>query len=205
MSITINNLETGDMLLFSPSTKTERGFMKYLDWMIQSTTDSSYTHVAFVLKDPTFIHPVLKGLYIWESSYEGSPDPQDGKVKFGVQITPLHQCIANFEGQIFVRQLTKGREAITNRKLEEIHNIVYDKPYNIMPKDWIQAWFREDSSPQKTDRFWCSALVSYILVKLGLLKKKLDWSMIRPSDLSSKSNYLTYTDSCCYGDDTCLI
>ena len=101
---TINDLATGDMLLFSPSTKTVHGYMRFLDWMIQSTTDSSYTHVAFVLKDPTFIHPVLKGLYIWESGYEGTPDPQDGKVKFGVQITPLHQCIANFDGQIFVQK-----------------------------------------------------------------------------------------------------
>ena len=205
MSCNINDLNTGDMLLFSPSTKTEHGYMKYLDWMIQSATDSSYTHVAFVLKDPAFIHPSLKGLYIWESSYEGTPDPQDGKVKFGVQITPLHQCIANFDGKIFVRKMTKGENSITSEKLKKIHNIVYDKPYDIMPKDWIEAWFRKDSSPQKTDRFWCSALVSYILVELGMLKKNLDWSMIRPSDLSSFSNYLKFTDSCCYGDDTCLV
>ena len=193
------------MLLFSPSTKTEHGVMRFLDWMIQSTTDSSYTHVAFVLKDPTFIHPVLKGLYVWESGYEGTPDPQDGKVKFGVQITPLHQCIQNFNGKLFVRKLKKGRETITRKKLEEIHNIVYEKPYDIMPKDWVQAWFRQDSSPQKTDRFWCSALVSFILVKLGFLKKKLDWSMIRPCDLSSTSDYLTYTDICSYDNDDCLV
>jgi len=204
MSFNINDLETGDMLLFSPSTKTEHGIMKYLDWMIQSATDSSYTHVAFVLKDPTFIHPVLKGLYIWESSYEGTPDPQDDKIKFGVQITPLHQCIQNFNGKIFVRKMTKGENSITSEKLQKIHNIVYDKPYDIMPTDWIQAWVRKDYSPQKTDRFWCSALVSYILVKLGMLDSTLDWSMIRPSDLSSSSNYLKFTDSCCYGDDTCL-
>jgi len=204
MTINIDDLETGDMLLFSPSTKTEHGVMRFLDWMIQSTTDSSYTHVAFVLKDPTFIHPVLKGLYVWESGYEGTPDPQDGKVKFGVQIAPLHQCIQNFNGKLFVRKLKKGRETITRKKLEEIHNIVYEKPYDIMPKDWAQAWFRQDSSPQKTDRFWCSALVSFILVKLGFLKKKLDWSMIRPCDLSSTSDYLTYTDICSYDNDACL-
>ena len=64
MSCNINDLETGDMLFFSPSAKTVRGYMRFLDWLIQSATDSSYTHVAFVLKDPTFIHPVLKCLYI---------------------------------------------------------------------------------------------------------------------------------------------
>ena len=45
-----------------------------------------------VLKDPAFIHPNLKGYYgIWESGREGKPDPQDNKIKLGVQITPFHQ------------------------------------------------------------------------------------------------------------------
>ena len=38
-----------------------------------------------VLKDPSFLHPTLKGLYVWESSWEGKADPQDGKIKLGVQ------------------------------------------------------------------------------------------------------------------------
>ena len=87
MSCSINDLDTGDILLFSPSIKDDGIFMKVLDWIIQTATHSPYTHVAFVLKNPEFIHPVLKGLYIWESSYEGTPDPQDGKIKFGVPKT----------------------------------------------------------------------------------------------------------------------
>ena len=39
-----------------------------------------------------------------------------------------------------------------------------------------------DAKPQKTDRFWCSALVGYIYTKCGLLDEKTDWSILRPSD-----------------------
>ena len=31
-----------------------------------------YSHIAMVLKDPTFLDKKLEGLYIWESSWEKS-------------------------------------------------------------------------------------------------------------------------------------
>ena len=39
----------------------------------------------------------LKGYYVWESGWEGTPDPQDGKVKFGVQITPFEEIFQNYK------------------------------------------------------------------------------------------------------------
>lgn len=204
MSCNIADLETGDILLFEPDQKVDKGFMKIFDWVIQTATHSTYTHVAFVLKDPTFIHPTLKGLYMWESGYEGKPDPQDGLIKLGVQITPIHECFRSFKGKVYVRKMSEGRDRITNTILEQIHDVVYNKPYDTFPKDWIEALFRKDTDPQKTDRFWCSALVSYILVKLDFLDADLDWSMIRPSDLSSASNYLMFKNGCCYGEDICI-
>ena len=69
-------------------------------------------------------------------------------------------------------------------KLKEIHDVVYKKPYDICPFDWVEALFQKDFSPQKTDRFWCSALVGYIYTKAGVLKESTDWSILRPCDLS---------------------
>ena len=194
----IRDLNTGDILLFYP--RSNNFLFKVLDMGINYFTESIYTHTAFVLKDPTFIDPSLKGIYIWESSYEGSKDPQDGKVKFGVQITPLYQFLRNYNGCIYVRKLIEGRDKINNEILKEIHNTVYNKPYDDYPIDWIEAINRKDSEPQKTDRFWCSALVTYILVKLGFLKDDTDWSMMRPCDLSSTTNYLKLIN-CKYKDD----
>ena len=63
---------------------------------------------------------------------------------------------------------------------------------------------RKDNHPQKTDRFWCSALVGYFWVQLGFLPETTDWSTLRPSDLSSSSDQLTLCDGCEYGPDTTL-
>ena len=79
----MEELKTGDILLFNPS-KNSNFLFNILDWGIRYFTSSEFTHVAMVLKDPQFINKNLKGTYIWESSWEGKPDPQDGKIKLGV-------------------------------------------------------------------------------------------------------------------------
>lgn len=180
------NLKTGDILLFDYE---GGGILSIFTGLISYFTNSKYSHVGVVLKDPDFIHPSLKGYYIWESSWEGKPDPQDNKIKLGVQITPFHQICNTYKkegGHIFIRRLNCNKDIITKEKLEEIHSVVYGKPYDLVPKDWINAIYRKDTEPQKTDRFWCSALVGYIYTKLGLLKPDTDWSVLTPSDFSLK-------------------
>ena len=61
------DLKTGDILLFDFN---EKGLIGIFNNLIKKFTKSSFSHVAVVLKDPEFIHPSLKGLYIWESSWE---------------------------------------------------------------------------------------------------------------------------------------
>ena len=78
-------LKTGDLLLFDNK---GGGIMGIFSSLIKKITKSDISHIAMVLKDPDFIDPPLKGIYVRESNYEGKPDPQDGTIKFGVQITP---------------------------------------------------------------------------------------------------------------------
>ena len=128
-----------------------------------------------VLKDPSFIHPCLKGTFVWESSWEGTQDPHDGKVKLGVQITPIKEMIDSYGTQnVFVRKIECDETLFSPETLSEVHKIVYDKPYDIVPTDWIEALFRKDAEPQKSDRFWCSALVGYIYTKCGILDPSTD-------------------------------
>ena len=184
------NLNTGDILLFDYE---GGGSMGIFSWLIKKATKSNITHVGMVLKDPVFINPSLKGYYVWESGWEGTPDPQDGKVKFGVQITPFEEILQNYKkknGKIYVRRVTCPINLFTTEKLLQIHEIVYDKIYDIIPTDWIEAVFRRDDNPQKTSRFWCSALVGYIYTQCGCLHPGTDWSMIRPSDFVE--DYLQY-------------
>ena len=96
------DLKTGDLLLFNSHSSSFFSFSSLIKW----GTHSNYTHVAMILKDPSFIHPCLKGTFVWESSWQGTPDPQDGKVKLGVQITPLKEMIDSYGAQnVFVRKI----------------------------------------------------------------------------------------------------
>ena len=159
----MDSLDTGDLLLFSNHSS---GFFGIFTSMIKWGTHSNYSHTGIILKDPVFINPSLKGLYVWESSYNGKPDPQDNKVKIGVQITPLYELIEEYKktgGSIFARKVKSTsqipvKEIFNNNVLTDIHTVVYNKPYDLVPTDWVEAFLKYDHSPQKTDRFWCCLL-----------------------------------------------
>ena len=190
----MNNLRTGDLLLF---TEHSDGLFECFLSMIRFGTHSNYTHIAMILKDPSFIHPSLKGTFVWESSWEGKPDPQDGKIKLGVQITPLDEILKAYSkmGHVFVRKIVPFKERaelFNNDILSDIHKVVYDKPYDLFPPDWIEAFIQKDITPQKTSRFWCSALIGYIYTKCGILKEDTDWTILRPSDFALSSEHLNF-------------
>ena len=183
----MDKLKTGDLLLFNWNPHSDSGFFNIFTDVIKWGTHSEYSHSAIVLKDPTFLHPHLKGLYVWESSWEDNPDPQDNLRKLGVQITPINEVLNVYrksKGHVYYRTLETKKNLFTEEKLKEIHDVVYKKPYDICPFDWVEALFQKDFSPQKTDTFWCSALVGYIYTKAGVLKESTDWSILRPCDLS---------------------
>ena len=179
------DFKTGDILLFC-------GGNSCFSSLIKRFTKSDFTHVGMILKDPTFIHPYLKGYYVWESGIEEYPDPQDNKKKIGVQITPfeeIYQSYLNDNGQIYIRKIDRNdsNKLFTIDKLKEIHNVVYDKPYDIIPLDWIEGYLQKDLNPKKTNRFWCSALLGYIYTQIGILNENTDWSILRPCDFSDNS------------------
>jgi len=189
----MDNLKTGDLILFCGH---DTGIFSLLSGLIKYGTHSNFTHVGMVLVDPTFIHPALKGTYVWESSWEGTPDPQDNKTKLGVQITPIEQILKCFKGSIAItRKLNCDPKHFSNENLKKVHDVVYGKPYDIHPSDWIEALFKTDIHPQKTDRFWCSALVGYIYTKCGILQPDTDWSIMRPSDFSLDGENLKLCDN----------
>ena len=183
-----SNLRTGDVIIFSSSYS---GIYGLLDYVLKYFTNSSYTHVGFIVKEHKLGYKKLDPncTYLWESGYEGTPDPTDNKVKYGVQLTKLENVLQNFKnGNIYVRKLNCSNEECARifnfKTMEPIQHTVYGKPYDYNIFDWLLAIDRFDTKPQKTDRFWCSAFVAYIYTKCGILSKNTDWSIIRPSDFS---------------------
>lgn len=190
----INNLKTGDILLFSGSLSLFNP-ITWVDKFVELFTHSPYSHIGMVLKDPTWINPNMTGLYLWESNYEGTPDPQDGEVKLGVQITPLEEIVNLRFQKIYVRQLFDDEQKLTTTVLEKIHKIVYEKPYDFNPIDWLAAYLRVDVIEPKTNRYFCSALVACIYTEAGILDKKTNWTLVRPSDFSeTDTTHLSWSD-----------
>lgn len=188
----MEHVRTGDLLLFA----CKKSHWTLFDAAIHYFTGSDYVHVGMILVDPPFRN-VPSGMYLWESGWEPTPDPQDGRLKLGVRITPLSKLDVS-ASHLYIRRCA---EPVSLSKLIAIHTEVYLKPYDVCLSDWLLAALRLDQQPQKTDRFWCSAFVSFVLTRLEWLSGTTDWSIVRPCDLSSGSKYLQWTESA-YGTDT---
>lgn len=181
-------LQTGDILLVRAAPA--HWALALLDGLICRITGSPYSHAGLVVRDPPFAPQ--PGLYVWESGWEnGEPDPQDGRAKLGVQLTPLARFVRNNTGDIYVRRRAPGRP-IAAAALAAVHRTVYGAPYDANPLDWLLACWRLDIHPQKLDRFWCSAFVAYVLVRVGTLPRDVDWSVVRPADLSARATQLEF-------------
>ena len=185
-----DQFKTGDLLLFHSNTN-------YFGRLIQYFTGSDYSHVGIILKDPNFTEKKMVGLFFWESSWENYPDAEDNKIKVGVEIVHLDELIEKCGNiNLYYRKLTlKNGKQITDEKLKEIHDVVHDKPYDSVIHDWVEAFFKIDTRPQKVDRFWCSAFVGYFYVKIGILPEDLDWSILRPDYFSEENSECELIDA----------
>ena len=214
-----NHFQTGDILLYNTT--------KY--WysrLIERFTSSDYSHVSMVLHRPTWLDPALceEEYYVLESGSERFPDAVSGNFKFGVQVCPMSKVWAEYAtqgyGHLYVRRIRfldgVGVDAL---QLQDGIKAAYEKakacPYDLNPCDWIQCYFDEHKTleqieassynTQKTTSFWCSALISFVLVVSGFMDKAVPWSVITPYDFSSycKPQRLAF-QGCTYGVDTQL-
>ncbi len=190
----IEKLQTGDMILYNGD--------YFISRIVEYFTHSIYSHVAVVIRNPFFDNKFLDGIYVLESGYENTPDPENHRKKFGVQLTKLEDMMKKYMGKIFVRKLHCSRDGHFYRKIQQIHSDVHNIPYDINPFDWIRADLNINiGNTQKRNTYWCSALVAYFYVKLGFLDKDLPWSLISPQDLSSSSSRLHF-HNCVLDNDT---
>lgn len=183
------DLKTGDLILCDDLEYKDWGLFS---WFIKFMARSDFSHIAMVVKDPDFTDPPLKGTYIWMSGSSNVPDSEDGAMKFGVQFVPLDEYVNTYGGKLYVRKLHcwKYNELFTKKNLASLHKVVYDKPYDLVIADWIEAYCKKDPNPQKTSRFVCSAFVGYIYTKLSLLPEDTDWSILYPGFFSSENHDL---------------
>ncbi len=193
----IDELETGDIILFSGN--------YFLSHIIEYFTKSIYSHVGVILKNPNLGDATFKGIYLLESGFENTPDPENNRIKKGVQIINFEEKFKNYKGRIYVRKLHCTRDKKFYEKIIQIHSAVHNIPYDLHPVDWIKAYYKLDiGNTQKENTYWCSALVSFVYVELGFLDKHIPWTLISPKELSSSSNKLKFIN-CQLDDDKQII
>lgn len=198
MDISDIDFDTGDILLLS-CTKWYYIFSRLIEYI----TNCPYSHCGIIIKDPTFTPKPLQGLYFLESGKENMKDVENDRYKLGVQLVPLQEMIDNYPGKIYCRKLHCHRNKEFYDNLNQAHSDVHNISYDLNPVDWIKAMFKIDiGDNQHKTRFWCSALVVYIYIKLGLLDKNISWSLISPKELSSNYNSSLKFINCTLDNDT---
>ena len=174
-------LHTGDVLLFEDTS----GY--WFSTLVKWFTGSVYSHAAVVLSNPTYIDKTLNYTCMLESGFESFPDVENGQTKGGVQIVDLAEKIQTYEGHVWVRRLrTKVHQIDIDREVAELHSTFHNKPYDWNPADLLKTVLQiKDSQDQRTNSFFCSALVAYLYTKLGFLSKDELWDLDTPKLLAS--------------------
>ena len=182
----MHHFETGDIILFSYSGN------NCIDSLIKYFTNSKLTHAAMVIHNPPW-RKDLKGYYLLQSNREGIDiDAEDHEKKIGVELTKFEDAL-NYNGQIYWRHIITKRDDKFYKNLMEGHSKVHNRPYDMNLVDWIKGALKIDvGNTQKITTFWCSALVSFMLVQLNLLNDDTNWTLISPADLSSGKNTLEF-------------
>ncbi len=180
-----NNCQTGDILLYN----TQFWYSKLIEYF----TDSIYSHIGIILRDPVYINQKLKGLYLLESSYEDIDDSNTGDRIWGVQIIPLDFVLEQYKsgscGYLYYRKLITTRDEYFYEKLTKCINSVEGDKYNLNPVDWCKALFKINSGEtHKENTFWCSALVAYVYCNLGCLNSDIPWTLTPPKSFSYYEN-----------------
>ena len=199
----LNTCQTGDLLLYNSRNH-------WYDKFIEGMTSSKFSHIGMLVKDPTFIDDGLKGVFILESGWENLKDVVDNKKILGVQLIPLEASVLKYKqstknGYLYYRALTCERNDSYYEKFLSAYKVAYEKPYDLLPQDWIKAEFDiEIGKVQRTETFWCSALVSYIYVKLGFLKSDLPWTLIAPNQYSFYEKKQLSFENCGLEPERCV-
>ena len=198
-NVNTDEFETGDMLLFK--------YTSFIGRFIEYFTGSNYSHCGIIIKNPDFGTFKDEGLFFLESTgLDHIPDVEQNKIKFGVQLRKLEDVINETNVTIFYRKLKCTRNKEFYDKLTHAHSIVHNKPYDDNPLHWVRAKYKlEIENITNKNTFFCSALVSFVYMTLGLLPLETKWSTIEPCQLGTEPdrNNLVFI-KCKMGDEVII-
>lgn len=173
-----DGLEDFDVLLFS-------GRDYWFSYAVEWITWSSFSHVGIVLRAPTELQTGLTGIYMLEAGAENYPDAIEHRLKWGVQVTNLRKLFSSYQGAIYQRRITLSAEekATMRQQVAKLYWGIADAPYDYNPADLLRA---EIGVPvgdcRHINKFFCSALLTYVLSYTGLLAPNISWDLVTPKE-----------------------
>lgn len=189
-----SQLNTGDLVLFSCKNN-------FFSLAIQLITNSKWSHVGMVVKDPR-----QDVVYLWESTtLSDIKDIVDNKFKKGVQLVLLSERLANYQGIVAIRQLqginlTNDTQAM--QELTRLRQELKDRPYEQHKLELLNATIDTFGDLFKNEKdlssIFCSELVAEAYQRMGLLDLSEPSNEYTPKDFSAagklpllKGAYLT--------------
>ena len=165
-------LDTGDIVLFSGKGAISQGIKRF--------TFSHWSHVGMVLKSYEF-----ESILLWESTTTTNiPDIESGDPIKGVQIVPLSQRIALYNGAISIRKLTIERNQQRLKSLiklrKKLRGKKYEKNYIELIKSAYDGPFGHNT--EDLSSLFCSELVAEAYQAMGLLSDDKTEKCYKPSN-----------------------
>ena len=181
---------TGDLILFQGKS--------IISEFIKVSTNSVWTHIGIIIKNPTFIKNCKKGIYLYVADGAYEIDKPSNNKLIGVQLVNLEDKLKNYEGTFYYRKLkTQQNKKKMMKTFKIVYNTEYHKFYDWLPQNWIATFLAIHnlenisdiiSNPRHLDKMFCSSLVAYTYTQWNLLKKDTDWSFIAPQFFADINN-----------------
>lgn len=194
METIIDTFNTGDIILFS-NNYSLWNITTWPSFLVEYFSNSKYSHIGMILKKPIWLNKKLTGIYLWESVPDNKIDPQDNKKKIGVKLTPIEEIFKNTTEKLFLRRLINAKDKLNSKVLTNIHNVVYDKPYDLNIIDWIDVYYKIQLNKPTIDRFFCSAFIGFIYTQCNIINKNINWDLLKPSDFSPEGKNIIWDDT----------
>jgi Permuted papain-like amidase enzyme, YaeF/YiiX, C92 family len=156
-----SQLKTGDIILFSGKSAVSN--------IIKLFSGGKWSHVGMVVVMEEFEGMVL----LWESTtLSNIPDIETQAPTKGVQLVPLSQRVATYEGEVTLRQLNKVISDAMYKKLAEVRKDLSRKPYERSQLELLKAAYDGiggAGSGEDLSSLFCSELVAEAYQAMGIL------------------------------------
>lgn len=169
------SFRTGDVMLFSGT-----GFISR---MIQFRSGSPWSHVGLVVKSEE-----LDLALLWESTtLSNIPDMESGQKRQGVQLVPLSERVAAYDGKVAVRHIIEPFNNAELAALTAFRSKMKGRPYE---QDTIQLaraaidWAGTENTPDLSSVF-CTELVAATFMEAGRLGRETPSNEFDPGDFAA--------------------